>query len=234
MILKKLAGLLEVPGRLIVFPASLYFILFCLLSYPLITRFSTHLFADEGDGLQNVWNIWWGHEAVVELRQSPWHTDYLRFPYGSTLLGHTLTPFNGFLVLPLMPSLSLAQGLNVALVFSFLAGGVTAFLLARELTRSYWPSLLAGAIFTFSNYHFAHAEGHLNLSSTEWIPLFVLAWYRLMVRPRVVTGVGAALALFLVLLCEYNFFLYCVLAGIPMFCWNALRLRDVGFFLGRD
>src|SRR3954470_19405061 len=89
--------------KAILFPTVLYFFLFCLLTYSLMTRFSTHLFGDEGDGLQNVWNIWWVNRAITELHQSPWHTDYLRYPYGSTLLSHTLTSFNGFLTIPLLP-----------------------------------------------------------------------------------------------------------------------------------
>jgi hypothetical protein len=218
-------------AKWVVLPSLIYFLLFCLLTYPLITKFSTHLFADQGDGFQNVWNIWWVNEAVTELRQSPWHTDHIHYPFGTSLLGHTLTPFNGFMSIPLLQVLSLQEAHNFMFIFSFVGGGLMAFVLAYHLTKSFWPSIIAGSIFTFCSYHFAHAEGHLNLISIEWIPAFILLWYLLMLRPGVWTAVGAALVLFLVLLCEYYFFFHCVLAGLIIFCWNAYRMRDYAFFL---
>lgn len=53
--------------RLSVFPIVFYLTFFCILTYPLIWKFSTHFFADQGDGLQHVWNIWWVNKAVTEL-----------------------------------------------------------------------------------------------------------------------------------------------------------------------
>src|SRR6185503_3966667 len=91
--------------------------------------------------------------------------------------------------------------------------------------------LVAGFIFTFSEYHFSHAQGHLNLLSMEWIPLFVLCWYRLITRPRVVTGVLAAGVFFLVLLCDYFYFSYCVFIGGLIFIWHWIRSRGRLFFL---
>jgi hypothetical protein len=65
----------------------------------------------------------------------------------------------------------------------------------------------------------------------EWIPLFVLCWYRLITRPRVITGVLAASVLFLVLLCDYYYFSYCVLIGLLIFIWHWIRSKDWLFFL---
>src|SRR5262249_45970547 len=204
-----------------VFPAAFYFLAFSLLTYPLITKFGTHLYADSGDGLQNVWNIWWVDHTVTELHQSPWHTVYLRHPYGVSLLGHTLTAFNGFLCLPFLELnlLTLEQAHNAAMVFAFVVGGMTAFGLAYRLSHSYGPSILAGYVFTFSNFHFAHAEGHLNFVSLEWIPLFVLLWYVFLLQPRLLTAFASAVVLFLVLLCEYNYYFYCLLIGVILFGW---------------
>ncbi|MCI0528739.1 MAG: hypothetical protein L0Y56_14975, partial [Nitrospira sp.] len=169
-----------------VLPILFYFIFFCSLTYPLILSFSTHLFADQGDGLQNVWNLWWVNKAVTQLHQSPWHTSYLHYPHGASLLGHTLNPLNGFLGIGLLKFLTLFEVYNVLVVFAFVVSGWTAFLLAYHFTHSYGSSLIAGYIFTFSNYHFAHAQGHLNLESLEWLPLFVLCWYKLMTKPGLV------------------------------------------------
>ena len=213
------------------FPLLFYFMCFCLLTFPLILNFSSHFFADTGDGFTNIWNMWWINHSVTELHQLPWHTTFLHFPHGTSLLAHTLNPFNGFLGIVLLKFLTLAQAYNVMVLFSFVIGGLTAFLLAFYLSRSYWGSLLAGFIFTFSNYHFAHAEGHMQLVSLEWIPLFLLLWLMLMTKPSIHVGLGAALALFGVVLCDYYYFFYCVITAVLIACWKILKTKDIFFLL---
>jgi hypothetical protein len=218
-------------ATLVLIPLTVYFVCFYLLAFPQLHQFSTRYLTDEGDGLSNIWNLWWTNKAIAELHQSPWHTTFLYYPYGTSLLAHTLNPFNGLMAVILMRFMTQVQVNNFIVVFAFVISGVTAFFLAREFTKSFAACLLAGFIFTFSEYHFAHAQGHLNLISMEWIPLFVLGWYRLITRPRVVTGVLTAGALFLVLLCDYYYFLYCVIGALLIFIWYWIRSRDWLFFL---
>jgi hypothetical protein len=214
--------------------AVFYAAAFFALTWPAVTRFRTHWFADDGDGLQNVWNVWWVHRAVVVLHESPWFTGELHYPYGSSLLAHTLNPFNGFVAIVLSPFLPPEAAYNALVTFGFVAGGVTAYLLAHRLTGAHLPSLLAGFIFTFSNFHFAHAEGHLQLVSLEWIPLFVLLWLRVVTTPTVQSGIGAAFVLFLVILCDYYYFFYSVIAGAIILAWWVVRNRGLStLFDGR-
>ena len=219
--------------KLGVLPALFYLTSFIVLTYPLIRRFSTHLFADPWDGLVFQWDLWWVNKAVTELHQSPWQTSYLNYPFGVSLLPHTLNIFNGFVAIPLLRFLTLVQVYNVLVIFSFAACGVTAFLLAHYFTRSYWSSLFAGFVFTFSSYHFAHMEGHLNLVSLEWVPLFVLCWYVLMVRPGITMAIAAGIVLFAVILCDYYYFFYCSLISVIIFAWYGLHTKNAGFFLER-
>ncbi|MDX1378030.1 MAG: hypothetical protein R3307_04205 [Anaerolineales bacterium] len=217
-------------------PAGLYFILFCLLTYPLILDFSTHFFTDDGDGLMNVWNLWWIDTAVSQpsTHASIWHTDMLHWPFGVTLRGQTLNPFNGLFAVPLLRVMSLVQAHNTIVIFAFVMSGVTAYWLSYYLTKSFWGSLVAGYIFTFSSYHFAHYYGHLNLISMEWIPLFVLCWIVLITRPSVLMGLASALTLWLVLLCDYYYFFYCVLAGVLIALWYIIVKKKIWLFLSRE
>ena len=223
-----------IVAKMGLFPIIFYFIFFCILSYPLILQFSTHFFADQGDGLQHVWNIWWVNKALTELHQLPWQTHYLHYPYGVSLLGHALDPFNGFMGIFLLKFLTLIEVYHFIIVFSFVGGGLTAFLLAYYFTKSYWGSIIAGFIFTFSNYHFAHARGHLELVSLEWIPLFVLFWYMLLAKPRIVTAIASAIVLFAVLLCSYYYFLYCVMIACLIVGWYGIQKKDIFFFLRKE
>ena len=219
-----------------VYPALFYFFSFCLLTYPLIKNFNTHFFTDAGDGFMNIWNIWWVNTVVTQpsVHPSIWHTDMLHWPFGTTLFGQTLNPFNGLLAVPLLRVMSLVQAHNVIVIFSFVMSGVTAYWLSFYLTKSFWGSIVAGYIFTFSSYHFAHYYGHLNLISLEWIPLFVLCWYILITSPSVTMALASALTLWLVLLCDYYYFFYCFLAGILIVIWHIFSQRDIWFFTKRE
>src|SRR3990167_6730434 len=141
-------------------PALVYGLIFAAFSWPAPLYFFTRLIGNSGDGFQCAWNLWWVDRAL-HLGQSPWHTTYLFHPHGVSLLGHTLNPVNGLAAVGLLKILTLAQTYNALLIFSFVMGGCTAFWLAYDSSRSYPASLLAACVFTFSPFHFAHAEGHL-------------------------------------------------------------------------
>jgi hypothetical protein len=211
--------------RLVVAPALLYSVAFVLLTWPWATEFTTRLYADEGDGLQNYWNLWWVREAVTQLHTSPWWTPYLHAPFGVTLLGQTLNPFNGFAAL-LLPGVSLLVAYNTLVAFSFVMAGLTACWLAYEVSGEYAGAIVAGYLFTFSGFHFAHAQGHMQLVSVEWLPLFVLCWLRLLVRPGWGVAAGAAVALLLTLLCDYYYFTYALLIAGWALAWRTMRAGD--------
>lgn len=205
-------------------PAAIYFVFFAIFTFPWIAHFSNHFMLDGGDGLQNVWNIWWVHKAIIGLHQNPYFTNYLHYPEGISLVPQTLNIFNGLVGIPLQAlGLSLIQTVNTMVIFSFVMGGVTMFWLTKYLTKSYVIGLVGGFLFTFSSYHFAHAIGHLQLVSLEWIPLFLLAWLVLLERPTYLKAVLASLALTLVVSCDYYYFFYSVIAAVVLLGWKLLR-----------
>jgi hypothetical protein len=212
-------------------PPAIYLVLFCALTYPLIASFSTAFFTNAGDGLQNVWNLWWVNQSLTTLGVSPWFTSYLYYPTGVSLLGHTLNLFNGLLSIVLLRAETLIQAHNTIVVFSFVMAGVGAFWLCYRFSEHYWASIVGGCVFTFSEYHFAHADGHLQLVSLEWIPLFALAWYSFLHKPRAWLAIGAAVTLLLVLLCDFYYFAYCVVYALLMAAYEAWLRKDALFLL---
>ncbi len=213
-----------------VLPGLVYLAFFCLFTWPWAAHFDSRYFTDRSDGYQNVWNMWWVNRAVTVLHQLPWHTGLLHFPYGTSLLGQTMNPFNGFVGILLMRFLPLVEAFNVMVLFSFVLTGVSSFWLCWYFCRRYGPSLIGGFIVTFSAYHLSKTLGLMQLVSLEWVPLFILCWWRLLVGPRVRRAVGAAVTLCLVLLCDYYYFLFCVLAGVAIMVhlWRRGELRLTG------
>src|SRR4051812_8510139 len=100
-------------------PAAIYFGFFCFYTWPWIKHPRSQFFANDGDGLQNVWNIWWVRHALTDLHQSPWHTTVLHAPYGTTLLGQTMNPFNGLVGVVLVPLFGIVLTYNALVIFSF-------------------------------------------------------------------------------------------------------------------
>ena len=213
-----------------VVPAGLYLGFFCLYTWPWMAHPASRFFTDTGDGYQNVWNMWWVNRAVTVLHQSPWHTDLLHYPYGTTLLGQTMNPFNGFVGIVLQRFMPLVGAFNTMVVFSYVATGVTGFWLCRHFSRRYASALVGGFVITFSSYHLAKTQGLMQLVSLEWLPLFVLLWWRLVTRPTLRLAVGAAVTLSLVVLCDYYYFLFSLATAVVI----AVYLWRIGEFrLGR-
>lgn len=207
-------------------PLLLYAFGYCLLTWPAMLHFSTHFLCDEGDGMQNVWNLWWIRDAA-ERGLHPWWTDRLFAPYGVTLLGQTLNPVNGILGYPLQAFLTLPQTHNTLVVAAFVLTGWSMFQLALASSGSYAGSLFAGAVLTFSHFHFAHAIGHMQLVTLQWLPLFLLAFWRLVESGGFWRGVGAAGALLLVALSDWYYLLYCVVIGAALVVREALFRHGV-------
>lgn len=221
---------MKILVKFIISPLIFYLIFFIILSYPAILSFSGSLWADTGDGLQNVWNLWWVNKAITELHASVWFTDLLHFPHGTTLIGHTLNPINGISAIPLLKFLSLFQTYNLILLSAFVVSGLTAFILAFYLTKNYFASLASGYIYTFSQFHFAHAQGHLQTATIQFIPLFILFWMKFLNKPSLILSLASAVILYLNLLADYYLFFYCVLFAVLFYLWKLYFIKDL--FLG--
>jgi hypothetical protein len=200
-----------------------YLAAFAVLTWPAVAVFGDAFLTDAGDGMTNVWNLWWIHEALCVLHQTPFHTPYLFFPSGTTLVGHTLNPLNGLMTAPVFDLLPREVTHNAVVVLTFVVGGLTAFLLCRHVTGSVAGAFCGGFVYTFSSFHFAHAEGHMQMISLEWIPFFLWAWLRWLETPGPGRAALAAVGYVLVLLCDLYFTLFSTLAAAVLAVWWLAR-----------
>ncbi len=212
-----------------------YTVLTLVMTYPLALNFNTAIPGDGFDGWQNYWNLWWDKGALVDRGANPFFTDYLYYPTGVSLYFHTLNIFNGLLTLPIQLFLGLSAAYNSVVIFSFVIGGYGAYLLTlRGLApleggkagRAGYPAFMAfvaGLVYTFSPFHFAHLLGHMQVFSLEWLPFYAL--YLLKAVERRGTGVPgtsegiqyickAALFLILTALCDWYYALYALILTV--------------------
>ena len=164
-----------------------YAALTTLGTYPLVRSAGSAIPGGE-DAWQFYWNLWWVKRAIVDLHASPFFTPDLFFPYGASLYFDTLNFLPSVVVLPFAGTLGLAAAYNVIAFAGFTLSGYGMYRLAwYVLSHEIDPAgvlaqpraarlaaFLAGVVFTFSSYHFVHLLGHLDLVSTQWLPLAVL------------------------------------------------------------
>ena len=194
------------PYRLYVLLAQT--LLTLLLTYPLLFKLSTHLIGIAEDNLQSVWNLWWVKHSVLNLHTHPYHTEHLFYPLGTSLAFHTLSLFNSFLSIPLQFFLSRITCYNLLILLSFVLAGYGMYLLAYELTGHFGASFVASLVFAYSPYHFAHAGHHLQLSSIQFIPLYVLYLIRLFSQGKLKYSLFAGVFLVLASLCSWYYLMY--------------------------
>jgi len=197
-----------------------YLLLTLLMTYPLVLHLASAIPGDGFDGWQNYWNLWWVKTALLDLHQSPYFTTYLYYPTGHSLLFQTLNIFNSFLTLPIQLAFGITVSYNFVVLFSFVLGGYGAYLLAFHVirewqgARAHVTAFLAGAVFTFAPFHFAHLLGHMQVISLEWLPFYVLSLVRSLSSDRLRVRSDLLLpVLFLVLtaLCDWYYAFYLLL-----------------------
>jgi len=211
-----------------------YVLLALVMTYPLAAHFGAAIPGDGFDGWMNYWNLWWVKTALLDLQQSPYFTHYLYYPTGCSLLFQNMSIFDAFLALPLQLVLGLTASYNFVVLFSFVVGGYGAYLLALHILRTkngegaHAAAFLAGVVFSFSPFHFAHLLGHLQVISLEWLPFYALCLVaslsspRLRIVPHIVLPV-----VFLVLtaLCDWYYLLYLLIFTLAYVFYQLSRRR---------
>ncbi len=160
---------------LALWPVALgHFLLTCLFTFPLIFRVADSLpglLLEDRD--QNIWNLWWVRQSLLHLK-NPFHTDYIYYPGGVSLYFHTLNFMNGLLSLPVQLVFGTTAAYNFVVFFSFIAGGVGAYLLLKYLCGHHAAAFVGSIVFAYSPYHLGTLKGLLQLISLEWLPCYIL------------------------------------------------------------
>jgi hypothetical protein len=183
-------------------------ILAIIFTYPVcLSIISGDKFPGLGDVYWFLWDLWWHNKALTEFN-SPYYTTYMFYPTGVNLAFSTLTPFNALLSVPLQLIFGLIRTYNILWILSFIISGYGTFLLVKYLTGDIKAAFISGLIFMFSPYHFAHALGHLNLITIEWIPFYILFLFKIISDDKIKNAIYAGIFLSLVFMSDYYYILY--------------------------
>ena len=184
----------------------LYLLLTAVLTYPTLIRLRTHI-PGSGDAPRMVWDMWAFARAVTDPLVSLSITDLIHYPLPGVPTMWEGTP-SLFFGVPLEFLLGPIVSYNLAFLLSFVLSGLFTYALARHLSVSRVASFLAGAVFSFSAYHYAHGTGHMHIFSTQWLPLCLLSLLLLWERPGIARTVHLAIAMVLIVVDSPYYALY--------------------------
>ena len=173
----------------------LYSILSLALTWPLVTHLTTHVPGvaqwafDESTFL---WNIWYFKHSLIDLGQSPLHSELIWYPLGIDLILYTYNFFHALVAQPLMLAINLPFASNIALLFSTILSGYGTFLLVNYLLTQHatritnhesritnYAAFTAGALYAFASNRAIYATlGHYDMVTTQWIPFYALMLLR--------------------------------------------------------
>jgi hypothetical protein len=151
-------------------------------TWPLAAQLSHVLPNDVGDPVLNTWILSWNAQ-VLPLTRGWWDAPMF-YPtrgvmaFSETLLGLSLvaSPLQWIGASPVV-------AYNVLFLLSFPLSAFTAYLLAWSLTRRTGPAIVAGVIYGYAIFRFAHL-GHLQILWSWWMPLALLGLHRWMTDRR--------------------------------------------------
>jgi len=170
---------------------------------------------DPGDPLMVTWVLAW---VAHQLPRAPAHLfdanifypERNTLAYSETLVvpGAAAAPLHWLGVHPIVVY-------NLVFLSGFALSGVGVALLVRRLTGHVGAALVAGLVFAFAPYRIDH-YAHLQLQQTQFIPLALWAFHRLMDRGRVRDGalVGACVAAQMLSCMYYGVFLVLYMAVV--------------------
>jgi hypothetical protein len=145
------------------------------LCWPLLGAPRTRIIGPPvGDNVQYVYMTGWVGQSLL-LGQNPLVDPRLNYP-GTLALATTDAPFLSMLLAaPFTWVLGPVFAYNLIIAASGWLSGYAAYLWVRSITGSRLGGLVAGLAFMLAPFRVAHAYGHLQLVSTQGLPLFFWA-----------------------------------------------------------
>ncbi len=220
--------------RLFLLASAVY--LACMTPFFLayLPHLSTALIGPPVDNMNDFWGTWYSQKTWDAGGRGFFHTNLVRYPEGVPLYYHSFA-FSDLLAIFFIRKLFhlsedphvLAVLHNAALLASFYFSALGAFYLARRFTRHVVSALFAGYIFAFSPFHLAHFLNHMNVSTIEFIPFFVLCFLKAADTGRPLPLVGAIVFYFLNAISSWYYFVFASYFLAFYYAYEAIRQRKL-------
>lgn len=183
--------------------SALYLAATLAMTWPLVLGLARDIPLDLGDSILNAWILQRGADRLLRFlggefsafagywNAEIFHPEPLALAYSEHLAAQLAQAFPFYAATG-----NIVVAYNVVFLATFVLCGLGMFLLVRELTGSVRGAFVAGLIYAFIPYRIAQ-YGHLQVLSSQWMPLalFGLARYFTTRRPLPLAGAAAALVM---------------------------------------
>ena len=150
----------------------LFAMLSVLLTFPLIRHMVNGLFI--GDPSLNTWILAWDVHSILTNPSNLFNANIF-YPFTENTLAFSEHLFSNILIS--FPIIVMTHNpilaYNLIFLLSFILSGFGMFLLVNHYLNDKYSAFLAGIIFAFCTYRFAHL-GHLQLLTAQWMPFSFL------------------------------------------------------------
>src|SRR5688572_13499842 len=205
-----------------------------LLTWPLTPRLGSAGRFDSGDARHGMWNVAWVAHALTTQPGALFDANIFH-PNRGTLAYSEANIVAGVVAAPVwVVTKNPYAAFNTVVLLAFAFSALSAFLLVRVLGGSRLGATIAGLIYGFSPYMFAHTK-HIQLLMTFGPALSMAAMHHFTKAPTLRRGLLLGLALAVTgLACAY----YGIFAGLAVgvgLLWDLVgqrRWRDARFWLG--
>lgn len=207
---------------------ALYGLALAAATYPVARNLTTEL-PSLSDPMMHLWVMRWAKSCLLQGR-APFVCPEVQYPVGASLGNFSPMHLQSLLYVPL--SFFIFNDVliyNILWILGFLGTGLGTFALAWRLLRDSACATFAGLAAMLSTPMMIHAIGHLELIYLGAVPLFLLAWLRLLERPGW-RRLAAAAGLYLLVVLSAAYF--AVLVAVPAVyvaarqAIDAIRRRD--------
>lgn len=203
------------------------------MTFPLVFHMSERIPGDLEDPLYNVWVMAHNIQKAFEGGRGLWNTNAFYPHQGTLLYADAIMALSAF-AWPLSAlSGSILFAYNGLFIFSFFLSAAGMFLLVDHLLRDRMAAFLAGLVFAFFPYNFAHLT-HLELLFYGWMPFCLLFLHRYFETFKG-RDLFIASAFFIVqtLSCAYYglFFGLALAVLVPVFAFKSGTWREPRFYV---
>jgi len=208
-------------------PFALFATLSIAWTWPLALHLDDALPGNPGDNFSFVWNLWWMRRVLATPGLPYFHTTYLFYPFGTTIVDHPHTALPAFVAATALGGLAVAAAQNVLLIAYVFANMACMYALARAIageapgSAAARAAVLAAIVFGLSPYVAVHLLGHFDLVAAWPLPLYALALRRAIDGRSRAWSVAAGVVLAATAYTAYYYVVYLCFFTLVYAIWSA-------------
>jgi len=189
-------------------------------TWPLAAHLGDAIPGDGGDNYSFLWNLWWMRHVLASPGLAYFHTNYLFYPFGTTIADHPHTALPAFVAATVLRHWSIVTAQNLLLLACVFANMASMYALAWDITRHRRAATFAGMMFGTSPYLAAQLLGHFDLIAAWLLPLFGLCFRRALDRGSRISAAAAGVVMAATAYTAYYYLVYLWLfVAVYSFAW---------------